>query len=151
MAAPTPSPPTRTPQALVALVGAATVAGLQVFLPRLFSVLLWYHLGFLAVSLAMLGFAVGGTLVRRRREQTGLPGGNLDPAVLGPLAAFSLVLALAAVVRLPLESTGLMDLLRADELAGALEGRGLRDPVRRSAARCLETDQRRERPPPSGP
>lgn len=137
MAAPTPSPPTRTPQALVALVGAATVAGLQVFLPRLFSVLLWYHLGFLAVSLAMLGFAVGGTLVRRRREQTGLAGGNLDPAVLGPLAAFSLVLALAAVVRLPLESTGLMDLLRADELAGALEGRGLRDAGLLLAMICL--------------
>jgi spermidine synthase len=100
--------------ATAGLVASAAVTGLQVVLPRLFSVLLWYHLGFLAVSLAMLGFALGGTIVRRRRETSVLPGGGIDLGRLGAYASLSCVAALMIVVRLPMETH---KLLPAVELA----------------------------------
>ncbi len=37
------------------VVVAAAVLALQVILPRVFSVVLWYHLGYFIVSLALLG------------------------------------------------------------------------------------------------
>lgn len=80
------------PVLLPALLACATAVGLQVVLPRLFSVLLWYHLGFLAVSLALLGFAVGGLWVARR--------GAVRPRLACGLAALSLPLAAAGAVRL---------------------------------------------------
>jgi len=94
--------------ATAGLVASAAVTGLQVVLPRLFSVLLWYHLGFLAVSLAMLGFALGGSIVRRRREISVLPGGGFDLGHLGALASLSLVAALLIVVRLPMQTSELL-------------------------------------------
>lgn len=100
--------PSRTGPAWAGLVAAATVTGLQVILPRFFSVLLWYHLGFLAVSLAMLGFALGGTIVRRRREAGALAGGGFDPGRLGAWGALAIVLALVSIVRLPMETAALV-------------------------------------------
>src|SRR4051812_46267265 len=53
--------------AVRALVGIGLVAGcalaLQVLLTRLFSAVLFYHFGFLAISLALLGTGVGGLLL----------------------------------------------------------------------------------------
>ena len=100
--------PSRTGPALAGLAAAATVTGLQVILPRFFSVLLWYHLGFLAVSLAMLGFALGGTLVRRRREAGALPGGGFNLGTLGAWGTVTTVIALVCIVRLPLETAALI-------------------------------------------
>ena len=94
---------------LQAAFATASVVGLQVLLPRVFSVLLWYHLGFLAVSLAMLGFAAGGRLVRRRVTRTGEPGGGLDRGLLGALAGLAAPLAIVSILRLPLEPTDLLD------------------------------------------
>ena len=91
-----------------ALVGSATVLALQVLLPRLFSVLLWYHLAFLAVSLAMLGFALGGAIVRRRVELSGQPGGQLDRGALLAGASLATLAALALAVRLPIDAAQLL-------------------------------------------
>jgi len=41
----------------------AALLSLEVSLTRIFSVVLWYHFGFMIVSLAMLGFALAGALV----------------------------------------------------------------------------------------
>ena len=60
-AQPQPRPPLRV-LAAVALVAAATLA-LQVLVTRIFAALLYYHFGFLAVSLALLGVGAGALLV----------------------------------------------------------------------------------------
>jgi hypothetical protein len=58
--------------AVRALVGIGLVAGcalaLQVLLTRLFSAVLFYHFGFLAISLALLGTGVGGLLLYVRPQ-----------------------------------------------------------------------------------
>ncbi len=93
---------------LQAAFATAAVVGLQVLLPRVFSVLLWYHLGFLAVSLAMLGFAAGGRWVRWRAARTGEPGGAIDRTLLGALAGMAAPAALVGILRLPLEASELL-------------------------------------------
>jgi len=88
--------------------GAAASLALQVLLPRVFSVILWYHLGFFVVSLAMLGFATGG-LIERRRLRRRRPA--FDPASLACFASLAISLALIVVVRLPIEPTRLLETL----------------------------------------
>ena len=78
-------------------------------MPRLFSIVLWYHLGFLAVSLAMLGLALGGHLVRRRVAATGEPGGGFDRRRLAALAALGVAFAPAIAVRVPVDPASLLD------------------------------------------
>jgi hypothetical protein len=43
---------------------------LELFLTRIFSVTMWYHLAFMAISLAMFGIAAGAVLVEvmKKRE-----------------------------------------------------------------------------------
>lgn len=69
---PSPSPPNPPRSALFAM---AAIAGagilLQLSLTRLFSLVVWYHFAFLAISVAMLGLSLGGWLAARRA---------LDPA-----------------------------------------------------------------------
>jgi hypothetical protein len=93
---------------LQALLGTAAVVALQVLLPRLFSVLLWYHLAFLAVSLAMLGFALGGSLVRRAVERTGTAGGALDREALLAAASLTCLGSVALALRLPIDAAALL-------------------------------------------
>jgi SAM-dependent methyltransferase len=61
-----------TRPAVRALVGIGLVAGcalaLQVLLTRLFSAVLFYHFGFLAISLALLGTGVGGLVLYVRPQ-----------------------------------------------------------------------------------
>src|SRR5438034_3104807 len=65
---------------------------LELLLTRIFSVTLYYHLSFMVVSLAMLGFAAGGLAANlwsnRFRES----------ALLGQLSVLSLFFALTTVV-----------------------------------------------------
>ncbi len=98
----------RRAEVLVAALLSACVLGAQVLLPRVFSVLLWYHLAFFAVSLALLGYAAGGVVVRRAVRRTGLRGGGLNLPRLAALAAIALPLALIVVVKLPLDPTALL-------------------------------------------
>src|SRR5262245_57317423 len=99
--------------ALTAALASAAALALQVLLPRLFSVLLWYHLGFLAVSLALLGFAAGGVITARAVRAPGEPGGRLPAGRLAAGAALAIPLSLALVVRVPIEPTELLDTLSA--------------------------------------
>lgn len=55
----------------------------------------------------MLGFAVGGLIVRRRVDRLGTPGGSVDLSRLSIAAAAAVVLALLVVVRLPIDPTRL--------------------------------------------
>ena len=89
-----------------ATLGSAAAVALQVLLPRVFSVILWYHLGFFAVSLAMLGFALGGLIERNRLARRR---SAFDPAQLAAWASLSMSLALIVVVRLPIEPTLLLE------------------------------------------
>lgn len=103
---------------LIAALAAAATLGLQVLLPRVFSMVLWYHLGFFAVSLAMLGFSVGGLLVMWRMRRGGGSGAGADGAGLdlrrtSAGAALCVVLSLALVSRLPLDPTRLTEGLTA--------------------------------------
>ncbi|MCB9897016.1 MAG: hypothetical protein H6825_03315 [Planctomycetes bacterium] len=97
------------PVTMPAVAASATVLAAQVVLPRLFSVLLWYHLAFLVVSLSMAGFALGGALVRRRVTRRGLPGGGLSAPALLAGASLAFVAALALLVRLPIDASALLD------------------------------------------
>ncbi len=81
----------------VGLVAAGTLA-LQVVLTRLFSAVLFYHFGFLAISLALLGVGAGAILVyvrpgwfERPTLERGLARWALAFAALVPVAAFLLV------------------------------------------------------------
>ncbi|MHC4846006.1 MAG: polyamine aminopropyltransferase, partial [Planctomycetota bacterium] len=96
---------------LIAALAAAATLGLQVLLPRIFSMVLWYHLGFFAVSLAMLGFSFGGLLVMWRSR--GEDDAGLDVRSLSVRAAIFTLVSLAVVSRLPLDPTRLMEGLDA--------------------------------------
>lgn len=81
------------------VVVAAAVLALQVILPRVFSVVLWYHLGYFIVSLALLGGALGAWSASRRREREIAADPDVDVAA----TAAAIVVALALVLRLPLD------------------------------------------------
>lgn len=87
-----------------ALLSTAIVVALQVVLPRLFSVVLWYHLGFFAVSLAMLGGAAGAYGVARKARAGALPNSG---ALLG-CGGLALALAALVVLRLEIDPTALL-------------------------------------------
>jgi len=60
----TSAPPGERPRtislAAIGLIGASTLA-LEILLTRIFSVTMWYHFAFVAVSLALFGVAVSPT------------------------------------------------------------------------------------------
>jgi len=55
-------PQQSVPLAAISLIGASTLA-LEILLTRIFSVTMWYHFAFVAVSLALFGVAVSGVAV----------------------------------------------------------------------------------------
>src|SRR5437667_10073286 len=61
---------------------------LELFLTRIFSVTMWYHFAFMAISLAMLGLAAGAVLVEVMKKR--------DPH--STLARTGLLFALASAV-----------------------------------------------------
>lgn len=92
----------------VAALAAAAATGLQVVLPRLFSVVLWHHLAYFVVSLALLGFAAAGIVAGRRRAAGAPPGAGLLRPALAAAAALGVPLAVAGAVRLPIDPTGMV-------------------------------------------
>src|SRR5215212_2860296 len=87
------------------LVGVGLVAGctlaLQVLLTRLFSSVLFYHFGFLAISLALLGTGVGGlVLYVRPRWFEARP---LELSLAGWSAALAALLVLVPLVLVRLD------------------------------------------------
>lgn len=91
----------RTHASLHAAAGAAAAVALQVVLSRVFSVILWYHLGFLCISIAMLGTTLGALIVRRWRSH--------EPKALLATASVIASLAVALIVRIPLEAQAMLD------------------------------------------
>jgi spermidine synthase len=87
------------PRPLVAGLFCITFATLvlEVLDSRLLSVLAWYHLSFLAVSVAMLGMAAGAVLVFVSGERRGFLSADALP---GLSAAFAIALALSHIVNL---------------------------------------------------
>jgi len=71
---------------------------LEVLDSRLLSVLAWYHLSFLAVSVAMLGMAAGAVLVFVLGERVSVE--RAASVLPGATAAFALVLAIAHLTNL---------------------------------------------------
>ncbi len=54
---------------LIALfLASAGLLCMQIALTKIFSVVLWYHFGFLVISIALLGFAISGVWLSRRPE-----------------------------------------------------------------------------------
>lgn len=74
---------------------------LQVTITRIFSVTLWYHYAFVAVSVALFGWGLGGIFVHFRGQQTDER--SIGTAALSSLVfAFSIQVCLWIVVRLSL-------------------------------------------------
>ncbi len=75
---------------------------LEIALTRVFSVTLWYQFGFMIISTALLGFGASGTwLAVRRGSLTGDLNARL--ARNAALFSFSILLAFAVMVRIPLD------------------------------------------------
>jgi len=74
---------------------------LQVTITRIFSVTLWYHYAFVAVSVALLGWGLGGIFLHFRGQQT--DDKSIGTAAMSSLIfAFSIQACLLIVVRLSL-------------------------------------------------
>jgi spermidine synthase len=56
------------PPSALAVISAA-ILGYEVLLVRLFAIVQWHHFAFMAISIALLGFGVSGTLIVLFREQ----------------------------------------------------------------------------------
>jgi hypothetical protein len=101
-----PDGPRREPKpALRVLAGVGLVAGtilaLQVLVTRIFAALLYYHFGFLAISLAMLGAGAGAIAVYLWPER--VERGGLERALVGWTLAFAATIAAAAWVLVKLD------------------------------------------------
>lgn len=72
----------------------AGVLLLEICLTKLFSIVLWYHFGFLAVSTALLGFASSGVYLALKDKA--LHGSDADPAI-GRSAALAAVAVVASL------------------------------------------------------
>jgi hypothetical protein len=96
-------PERRTPMRVlggVALVAGATLA-LQVLVTRIFAAILYYHFGFLAISLALLGVGAGAIAVYLRPEL--VQRGALEAALARWSLAFAASVAVAALVLVRLD------------------------------------------------
>jgi hypothetical protein len=78
------------------------VLTLEIALTRIFSVSLWYHLAFMVISTALLGFGASGTLLTLRRD---LIEKNLERNLtrFAGLTAVAIVVSFAIMSRLPLD------------------------------------------------
>jgi hypothetical protein len=81
------------------------VLTLEIALTRIFSVSLWYHLAFMVISTALLGFGASGTFLTVRRD---LLEKNLERNLtrFAGLAAVGIVVSFAFMIRLPLDPLG---------------------------------------------
>src|SRR5437667_6172161 len=93
-------PSTATRPAAIACTSFATLL-LEIALTRLFSVVLFYHFAFLAISIALLGLGMGGVFAFVRRERLR----NMATSGLGAraaaMSALAILLALEVVLHTP--------------------------------------------------
>jgi len=98
-----PPPPERTSSALLVAIALTSFSALllELALTRLFSVVLFYHFAFLAISVALLGLGAGGVFAYlRRRWLTRFETRQLA-AVLCTINAVSIFLTLEIVLHVP--------------------------------------------------
>ncbi|MGC2323366.1 MAG: hypothetical protein WA463_12105 [Terriglobales bacterium] len=88
---------------LIAGIGLASFASLllELALTRLFSVVLFYHFAFLAISIALLGLGAGGVFAYLRRPWLARWTARRLGAVLCAINAVAIVLALETVLHVP--------------------------------------------------
>jgi hypothetical protein len=91
------SAPSQLPYAPIALVGATTLL-LEILLTRIFSVTMWYHFAFIAISLALFGLAASGAFVALGLER--LQRRPPLPLLAWSCTGFALAIPLALVVSL---------------------------------------------------
>ncbi|HUS18654.1 MAG TPA: hypothetical protein VMZ25_03310, partial [Terriglobales bacterium] len=85
----------------VALVSCASLL-LELALTRLFSVVLFYHFAFLAISVALLGLGAGGVFAYIRREKVAPLSTSDFGFFICLISAVSILVALEVVLRLPI-------------------------------------------------
>ncbi len=98
-----PSISSRSSARVVFALGAVSFSALllELSLTRLFSVILFYHFAFLAVSLALLGLGAGGVFAHLRHQRLlAIPTERLC-STLGVMNAVAVLLGLLIVLRLP--------------------------------------------------
>jgi spermidine synthase len=78
------------------------VLTLEIALTRIFSVTMWYHLAFMVISTALLGFGASGAYLTARRAVRNEPLTGRLP-IFAALTTLSIVLAFALITRLPLD------------------------------------------------
>ena len=79
---------------------AGSILLLEIALTRVFAIMLWHHLAYMVVSVAMLGFGAAGSLLTARRERRGaLPARALAGLAAGYAFATLLALRLASELR----------------------------------------------------
>src|SRR5438270_13445286 len=90
-------------RALLAGIGASSFAALllELALTRLFSVVLFYHFAFLAISIALLGLGAGGVFAYLRKTQLGRIGTRPLAAWLCGLNAIVIPFVLEIVLHVP--------------------------------------------------
>jgi SAM-dependent methyltransferase len=71
----------------------------EILLTRIFSVTMWYHFAFMAISIAMFGMTVGAVVVFLRKDSTTALHSRLSASALG--YALSLVLGFLVYLRIP--------------------------------------------------
>ncbi len=103
----------------------AGVLSSEIILTRIFSVVYWYHFGFLVLSTAMLGFGIGGFLVRRKSGQLKSHASHNVLATGSISAGCALIAALLALTNNPFHvsdpatSPGTITLFMAFELVSS--------------------------------
>lgn len=78
----------------------------QILLPRIFSVTMFYHFAFMAVSLAMFGLTAGAVLVYLKAERFTAESAPRDLAAASAVFAITSVAALWAYLHLPILESG---------------------------------------------
>src|SRR6201998_941215 len=99
----TASPPPKTDPTLLIAIALTRFSALllELALTRLFSVVLFYHFAFLAVSIALLGLGAGGVFAYLRRPWLARWRVRRVGALLCAINAVSIVLALETVLHVP--------------------------------------------------
>ncbi len=86
---------------------AGSILLLEIALTRVFAIMLWHHLAYMVVSVAMLGFGAAGSLLTARGERSGALPAN---ALAGLAAGYALtaLLALRLASKLRVDTLGLV-------------------------------------------
>ena len=104
---PVPSSPIRSPLLFAVFLVSLSSLAFEVLLTRVFAISQWNHLGFMVISIALMGFAGAGTFLNLLQARDGGRSGSLAsaeaPAILSLFYAAAVILAFLVLNRLPLD------------------------------------------------